>query len=188
MNTIVNQVSSARFDNKLLRKSLQYTGMQLRNYKAGSQTSSAGFSDYCSLKISQSLCFRVKFKPVKTSLSAGEISQQPALSYIPEYITYTLHYVNHDITAFIFLSTRSIFFRNCLRTLYLPQLSRLWESLNKFYNLESVLRVIKTVNKHAINMVGQYLNKMMKSEINALLSKSGLIRFFTTVRIFICSS
>ena len=55
-----------------------------------------------------------------------------------------------------------------------------WQSLNKFYEsvLEiiwnKVLRVIKTVNKHAIDIISKYLKKMMRSG-NAVPSHNGLI-------------
>ena len=55
-----------------------------------------------------------------------------------------------------------------------------WQSLNKFYKsvLEifwnKVSRVIKTVNKHAIDIISEHLKKTIRSE-NAVSSHSGLI-------------
>ena len=48
----------------------------------------------------------------------------------------------------------------------------------KYFEWNKVLRVIKTVNKHAIDIIGQYLKKMIRS-VNAVWFHCGLISFKT---------
>ena len=70
--------------------------------------------------------------------------------------------------------------------MYLPQLPRLWQSLNKFYGsiLEifqnKILRIIKAVDKHAIVFIG-YNMQRKNDEVwkNAVSSHGGLIPFET---------
>ena len=58
--------------------------VRVKNWKCACTSVQGLMMGLCTFKISQSLCFLVKFQPVISSLSGGEISRQPALSYIPE--------------------------------------------------------------------------------------------------------
>ena len=81
----------------------------------------------------------------------------------------------HFSLAFVFLGTIGFFFRNRLRELEISLVGLIMQSLNKIY--ESVFeifwntasRVIKTLNKHVIDIISQHLRKMMRSE-NAVSS------------------
>ena len=86
------------------------------------------------------------------------------------------------LLAFVFLGTRSFFFfKNRLRVLA-PRLVALimtkfeqilWERFRNILN--KVLKVRKTLNEHAIDIISYYLKKMMRSETDAVSSYSGLI-------------
>ena len=54
-----------------------------KNAKPAHEQAHLAFLAFAALKVYLSLCFHVKFQPDLSSLSAGEISQQPALSDNP---------------------------------------------------------------------------------------------------------
>ena len=85
------------------------------------------------------------------------------------------------LLAFVFLGNRSLFFKNRLRV-FAPRLVALimtkfeqilWERFRNILN--KVLKVRKTLNEHAIDIISYYLKKMMRSETDAASYYSGLI-------------